>query len=1056
VRRIDEPSASSSVREVTVDIRFLDGLEVRVSGSVRSLGGPQARVVFAMLAAEAGTVVAVARLIDELWSDDPPRDAVGTIQTHVATIRRGLGEERDRLRTRDGGYVLDVRPDELDVHRFVALVRATDELRVLDPVTARDRLESALSQWRGEPLVGLSERSPRLTSEARRLSELRSTTLDDFAELCLELGDHATAVAELERVVAAHPFRERSFGLLLRGLAAAGRRQEALTRYVEYRRRLVDEVGVDPSSELQRTHLELLGAPAVAPPASDEPDGSSAARVGSAAPVRLPAFRTRLFGREHDLEALAGLLDRERLVTITGVGGSGKTRLAVELCRLVQPRYPAGVHVVDLAPVRTGELVPATTARSLGVLRDPRGGASVDQIVRFIGDTRRVVMMDNCEHVIDACADHVRALLDDCQHLSVVATSRVPLALDGERLWRLDRLALPGDEAPGDAASLRMLTDRVRAVRPEFAVDDDNRAAMVTICEQLDGLPLAIELIAARFAHLSPGEVAARLAVRRAALLRGSRRTPRHRSMEAAIDWSYQLLDPTEQACLRRLAVFVGGADLDAVTAVAGSGGAEWETLDLLGSLVACSLLVVDEVDGCSRYSLLETIREFAGRRLREAGEEWTVRLAHRDHYLQRIEAIPWDRRMFSEQVTVAFEPELGNLRAAIRTSLDAGSTAAAARIALGCPALVIVGSHWDEYDRWLAELRGHRPPDPGFAQHLGPEVAPALVAGHLWIEGWRFAGTVEDIGAIVPVIQASASQLVESDPAWIFLQHMLVIGELWYVATDLEAGVERLLELAEAARTVGSELLHAVLVDNAGLFQLLAGEYEHAIVTLRRCSMPVVSEHYPKPLLTLGISQHLAGDHGTAVRSMQFNSEVMRRPEARCLTLLALALAVAGADDLASARELIRRARDELDRPQWHHPTTVNTILVIMGACAVLEGCPDVARRLLAAAGPTSQGFTPMTAVHVHYGRAAGLATGGVEAADAEEAGAAAGDADTVADLAALVDAELLRWARESAPMPSDGSRVLHDGLRVAAEQPGTQQRGGAAHGSGDLETQR
>jgi predicted ATPase/DNA-binding SARP family transcriptional activator len=1041
---------------MAVDVRFLDGLEVRVSGSVRSLGGPQARVVFAVLAAEAGTVVAVARLIDELWSDDPPRDAVGTIQTHVATIRRGLGEERNRLRTRDGGYVLDVRPDELDVHRFGALVRAADELRVLDPVTARDRFESALSQWRGEPLVGLSERSPRLASEARRLSELRLTTLDDFAELCLELGDHAAAVAALERVVAAHPFRERSFGLLLRGLAAAGRRREALTRYVEYRRRLVEEVGVDPSPELQRTHLELLGAPAVAPAASDEPDGSSADRVGAVAPVRLPSFRTRLFGREHDLEALAELLDRERLVTITGVGGSGKTRLAVELCRLVQPTYPTGVHVVDLAPVRTGALVPATTARSLGVLHDPRGGASVDQIVRFIGDTRRLVMMDNCEHVIDACAEHVRALLDDCQHLSVVATSRVPLALDGERLWRLDRLALPRDDASGEAASLRMLTDRVRAVRPEFTLDDGNRSALVTICEQLDGLPLAIELIAARFAHLSPGEVAARLAVRRAALLRGSRRVPRHRSMDTAIDWSYQLLDPTEQAFLRRLAVFADGADLASVTAVAGSGAEEWEVLDLLGSLVTCSLLVVDEVDGCSRYRMLETIREFASRRLREAGEEWAARLAHRDHYLQRLEVIPWDRRMFSEQVTVAFEPELGNLGAAIRTSLDAGDAATAARIALGCPALVIVGSHWDEYDRWLAELRGDRQPDPGFAQYLGPEVAPALVAGHLWIEGWRFAGTVEDVGGIVPVIQASASQLVESDPAWIFLQHLLVIGELWYVATDLEAGIERLLALAEAARTVGSELLHAVLVDNAGLFQLLAGRYPEAIVTLRRCSMPVVNEHYPKPLLTLGVSQHLAGEHDAAMLSMQLNSEVLRRPEARCLTLLALALAVAGANDLASARELIRRARDELDRPQWHHPTTVNTILVIMGACAVIEGRTDVANRLLAAAGSPARGFTPMTAVHVHYGRAAGLATEDAEAADAEEAGAAAGDADTVADLAVLVDAELLRWARESAPMPGDGGRVLHDGLRVAAEQPGAQQRSGATHGSGDLETRR
>jgi predicted ATPase/DNA-binding SARP family transcriptional activator len=1031
----------SSVSEVAVEVRFLDGLEVRVSGTVRSLGGPQARVVFAVLAAEAGTVVPVARLIDELWSDDPPRDAVGTIQTHIATIRRGLGEERHRLRTRDGGYVLAVGPDELDVHRLVALVRAAGELRVVDPVNARDRLGSALSLWRGEPLVGLSERSPLLASEARRLSELRLTTLDDFAELCLELGDRAAAINDLERVVASHPFRERSFGLLLRGLAAAGRRQEALTRYVEYRRRLVDELGVDPSSELQRVHLELLRAPAVTTPPSDEPDGSAAASARAVAAGRLPTFGTRLFGRDHDLDALEELLDHQRLVTITGVGGSGKTRLAVELARRLRSAYPAGVHFVDLAPVRSAALVPAVTARSLGVLPDPHGGPALDRTLRFIGDTEPLLVLDNCEHLIDTCAEHVRALLDGCQHLSVVATSRAPLGLEGEHLWRLGRLEVPGPEAPEHTASLRMLIDRVQAVRTGFTIDDGNRAAMVATCEQLDGLPLAIELIAARFAHLSPDEVAARLAVRPSAMLQGRRRMPRHRSMDAAIGWSYQLLDPMEQACLRRLAVFVGGADLAAVTAVAGSGGEEWAALELLGSLVACSLVVVDEVEGRSRYRLLEPIREFAGRRLREAGEEWTVRLAHRDHYLRRIESIPWDRRMFSEQVAVALEPELGNLRAAIRTSLDAGETAAAARLALDCPALVIAGSHWDEYDRWLVELRGGRPPDPGFAQHLGPDLAPALVAGQLWVEGWRFAGTAEDVDAIVPVIQAAASRLDESDPAWIFLQNMLVIAELWYLATDLEAGIERLLELAQAARTVGSELLHTVLVDTAGQFQLLAGRYQDAVVTLRMCSMRIVNEHYPKPLLTLGVAQHLAGEHVAAVRSMQRNSEVVCRPEARCLSLLALALAVAGADDLATARELIRRARDELDRPHWLHPTTINTILVIMGACAVIEGRTDVARRLLVAAGPPDQGFTPMTAVHVHYGRATGLVPQGLEVAT---------------DLESLVDAELLRWARGSAPSFPDGTRPLHDGFGIAAERPGTEQRGSSAHGTRDLESQR
>jgi predicted ATPase/DNA-binding SARP family transcriptional activator len=1003
---------------MALDVRFLGGLEVRADDAPASLGGPQAKVVFALLASDAGRTLSTTQLIDELWPTDPPRDAIGTIQTHIATIRRGLGSERGRLRTRDGGYVLGLDAEELDAQRFARLAQEGRALLGTDAAAAEARLEAALSEWRGEPLVGLTERAPRLQAAATRLRDLHLGGVEDLAQARLELGVPSRVVTDLELVVADEPFRERALALFLQALAAVGRQPEALARYADYQRRLGEELGVDPSAELQRVHLELVGATSRGSADAAAPDVERA-RAG-----RLPSLLTRFFGREGDLDALTGLLGQERLVTIVGVGGGGKTRLAVEVAQRAIEAFSDGVHFVDLAPVRSGGSVPRAVADALGVTVVAYGGSVQEQVVRAIGDRRMLVVLDNCEHLLGACADHVLRLLDDCRNLTVLATSREPLGTEGERRWRLDPLALPEGDAPDEAASLQLLVDRAQAVRRDFRVTEDNRAAVVAICRQLDGLPLALELIAARLEALSPPEIAERLTAHRDALIRGQRRVPRHRTLEATIGWSYDLLSETEQAIFRRLSVFVGGATLDAVTAVtavtavAGGSREASEVLELVASLVRRSLVTVTEADGTSRYGLLETVREFARQRLRAAGEEEAVSRAHRDHYLADLEAVPWDQRMFSlHSAAPRLHVEFGNLSAAFHTSIARGERDTAARLAVGAPALIISSQRWDELDRWLTELWGVRPAELSFPDRVGRAVRPEHLLHHFWLEAWRITWSTDELQEVVALLRAGADRLPGASPARICIEHLVGIGELLIGGAGLDDAIRRLRERADAARDVDAPLLHANILEDGALAQLLAGRYADALATLQEFPVFEVAVHNAKALSTLAAAQHLAGDHEGAIRTMHRNLG-SAHPAARSLILVFLAIAMAGAGDLDVARELLRRSRQEYDLLPWRHPRSINDVLVGLGSCAVLEGRKDVGARLLAAAGVRAGEFKPLTAYHVHYTKLAGSPPD-------QEALPEPWDTE---GLEALVDEELLRWAREGSP----------DASPVASAEPG------------------
>ncbi|MET8000260.1 BTAD domain-containing putative transcriptional regulator [Nonomuraea glycinis] len=684
----------------------LGPLEVRgPGGELIPVGGPRPRALLVMLLLNAGQVVGVEALIDGQYGEDPPAGAANAVQAQVSRLRRALGA--GRIEFRGGGYLLAVDPGTVDAHRFERLARQGRHLlsagRFED---AAGTLRQALGLWRGPALPDL----PFGQAQAARLEELRLTAGEDLAEAELALPGSAP-VAELRRLVSAHPLRERLRAQLMRALHAAGRQAEALAAFEEGRRLLADELGADPSPELAAAHLTVLRAEPPAP-----------------APRRLPAQLTSFVGREHDLALLAS--PGSRLRTIVGPGGIGKTRLAIEAAA----RDSRETYFADLSPLpppkaqdsaaprptptdaeAAWDALPPTEVRSsaaagshgveqvarvvlgaLGVreggLRTPQLRDPVQRLVSALAERDTVIVLDNCEHLIASAAALVRTLLAECPRLCVLATSREPLGITGEALVPLTPLAIPPPEPPGlptegippsgsPAAkaptvgmpvvealgypAVRLFADRAAAVRPAFEVRQDNVDAVVRICATLDGLPLAIELAAARLRSFDVAEIAARLAEhgRFRLLSRGDRTgAARHRALRAVVEWSWDLLTPEEQTLARRFAVFTGGATIAAVEAVCER--ATDDVAGVLADLVDKSLVGVDG----GRYRMLETIRLFCAERLAEAGEEDGVRGRHARWYegLAR-RADPWLRRGEQLGWLALLTAEHGNLMAALR-----------------------------------------------------------------------------------------------------------------------------------------------------------------------------------------------------------------------------------------------------------------------------------------------------------------------------------------------------------------------------------------------------
>ncbi len=633
------------------------------AGDPVPLGGPRPRSLLALLLLDAGRVVGTDRLVDGLYGDHPPGDAANALQAQVSRLRRKIGDDA-RIESHPAGYRLAVEPDQVDLHRFTRLARdGRQALTTNEHARAAKLLREALDLWRGPAFADVRD-APFAEAQAARLDELRVAAVEDRAEADLAIGESRAVIGELTELCAAHPLRERPRVLLMRALAANGRQAEALTVFADARRVLADELGADPSPELAAAHLAVLRA---------EPPPE---------PPKIPAQLTTFIGREAELARIADLLGTGRLVTLTGPGGAGKTRLSIE----AGGRADGEVCFVDLSPVTSGADVAQAVLTALGLRETglfPTGGAPPDPVGRIevaLTDRRLLLILDNCEHVIADAAKLVHRLLSSSPGLRVLATSREPLGITGEALCAVPPLASPplgtdAAEATG-YESVRLFTERAAAVRPGFRLDDDSAERVWRICEALDGLPLAIELAAARLRTLPLDQLEARLDDRFRLLSKGSRTAaPRHQTLRAVVGWSWDLLTPDEQNLLRRFAIFAGGATVDAVASVCGL--SEPDTEDLLDSLVDKSLI---EFSG-ERYRMLETIRAFSAERLDESGERDAVARAHAGHFLALAQtADPHLRRTEQIEWLARLTVERANLHAALRWAVES-DTALALRL---------------------------------------------------------------------------------------------------------------------------------------------------------------------------------------------------------------------------------------------------------------------------------------------------------------------------------------------------------------------------------------
>lgn len=596
-----------------VEIRILGPLEVVSDGGVQPLGGKRERALLAVMALSPGQVLSADRLIDALWGEALPANPANALQALVSRLRRSLGS--DLIVTRSPGYVLAVEPEAVDVAQFrVTMDAAASEA---DPVERSRRYRKALALWRGAALSDFAA-DDFAQRDIASLEELRLLAIEERVAADLEAGGGAELVPEIEELVAAHPLRERLREFQMLALYRAGRQAEALRAYTAARRVLGEELGIEPGPELRAMEQAILMQ---APALGAEPRHSSGS---GGPPVRLPARLASFVGRRGEMAEITAAFDTTRLVTLTGPGGAGKTSLAIEVARELSPRYGDGRWLVELGPLAEATRVPDAmlAALELELGATLPGGSEADPlatVVEYLRSRRALLVVDNCEHLIDAAVAALEEVLLACPDVDVLATSRDRLGIPGELLWRVPPLAVKSGDGWSDAVTL--FVERAQAVNPTFDPDDEELALVATICDRVDGLPLAIELAAARSRVLALAEIVERLESGLGVLAGGSRRTAeRHQTLRATIDWSYELLERRDQELYARLSAFSGSFTLAAAEAVAPDGWTPAEVLDSVERLLDASI-VTHVGGGVRRYRLLETLRVYAGERLAESDE---------------------------------------------------------------------------------------------------------------------------------------------------------------------------------------------------------------------------------------------------------------------------------------------------------------------------------------------------------------------------------------------------------------------------------------------------
>ena len=696
---------------------MLGPVEVDADGPAATPTRAKERCLLALLLVHANQVVSSERVAEALWPEkDRPEHAVRSVQTHVSRLRTALGPAGDRLLTRPSGYLLRVEPDELDAQRFERLLDQARRRAGEAPAEALVLLDEALGLWRGPPYGELRDEEFAV-GDAVRLEELRLVAVEERVEARLAVGHHEEEVGLLEALCVEHPLRERLRSQLMVALYRSGRQPEALRAFEAYRRLLAEELGLDPSPELRALEARILGHdPALAPPQGVE---------GTPAAVVTPV--TSFVGRHAEVADVIRSLADARLLTVTGPGGVGKTRLALQVAAAVAGRFPDGVVVCELAAVSDPDAVVPAIATALGIQR--RSDRSLEASVADVLRTRSMlVVVDNCEHVVDAAAALLSTLVGSCPRITLLATSRERLAIDGEQVWPLAPLS--------PEAAVELFCDRARAVRPDVDCAGHARDDIVEACRRLDGLPLAIELAASQTGAMNPADLVRRLDDRFRLLDRGSRSAPsRHRSLRAVVDWSYERLDPSRRLLFDRLSVFAGSFTLEAAEDVcAGDGVARTEIPALVAELVDGSLVTLVRGTEVARYRLLETLRAYGRERLEREGATHRWQERHADYYvelarradegLRGAEEARWMRRL---------DAEFDDLRAAHLWALAEGDAERAVALSAALHGYAY-RSQRPELFTWAERAAGL----PGAAGHrllpvaLGSAASGALVRGDL------------------------------------------------------------------------------------------------------------------------------------------------------------------------------------------------------------------------------------------------------------------------------------------------------------------------------------
>ena len=831
-----------------MQFRILGPVEALPDGQTAALGAPKQRALLALLLVNRGRVVSSDQLVDGLWGEAPPASALQSLQVYVHGLRRALGSER--IETAGRGYRAVVGEGELDLDHFeCAVTQARTALEAGRADEAAANLREALALWRGPALADLPEEA-RHAAEAERLEELRLTALELRYEAELACGRHDSVVAELEALTTEHPYRERFLEQRMLALYRSGRQADALEVYRTARRTLAEELGLELGPDLQELERAIL-----------RQDPSLAAPEAPATPARstrpLPVPPTTLVGRRLEIAAVSALFQDEgaRLVTLTGPGGTGKTRLALAVAQALEPELRDGVQFVGLASVADPDLLLSTIAEALEVKEGQRSLAK--GVSEYLRERRTLLVLDNFEQLL-AAAPIVGELLAAAPNLLVLATSRAPLKLGAEQEYPVPPLDTPDAGLPFETLvqtdALRLFAARARAADPGFELDEPAAREIARVCTRLDGLPLAIELAAARSKLLSPAEILERLEREPHLLATGPRDAPaRQQTLAATISWSYDLLGPDERRAFARLGVFSGGWTLEAAEGVCGV------TLESLATLVDNSLLRRRD----SRFTMLETVRHFAVERLEEDGAS-ELRRRHAEWLTELAETMAERTSVGGEDATVwldRIQPEHDNIRAALAWSLEKDPELAL-RLASSLRLFWEVRGHFSEGGRWLEEALPH----------------------------------ADDVAPLVRLRALSASGAIA-----------------FRVGTHRLAG-ERFGAALELARELGEELWIARLLSDLGTVAAVLEEYDEASTLLEESAVLFRKLDVPARLATvLGNLGHIASQRGDYARAIEVTEEALALESSHkanaAISLFNLGSHNLGAGNHEAARDWLERA---------------------------------------------------------------------------------------------------------------------------------------------------